>query len=92
MRLYIYLLQGSVVCVHSTLGTMQIVAPFHTGLENGQELTVGYMVSSLSGSQLLAEERHRALLLQQLSTQTHYRCITMHLEWLAEVRQLQHRC
>ena len=45
MRLYIDVLQGFVVRVHSTLGTMQIVAPFHTGLENGHELTVGYSLS-----------------------------------------------
>ena len=50
MRLYINILQGFVVCVHSTLGAVQVMAPFHAGLENGHELTVGYMVSSLSGS------------------------------------------
>ena len=72
MRLYIDVLQGFVVCVHSTLGTMQIVAPFHAGLENGHELAIGYMVSRLSWCQLFAEERHRALLLRQFSTQPNH--------------------
>ena len=66
--------------------------PFHASLEDGHKLPVRNMVPSFCGGEFLAEERNRALLLRQLSTQTHHRCITMHLEWLAEVRQLQHRC
>ena len=50
------------------------------------------MVPGFCGGEFLAKEHHRALLLRQLCTQTHHRCITVHLEWLAEVRQLQHRC
>ena len=72
MRLYIYVLQRLMVGVHCTLGTMQIVAPFHAGLENGHELAIGYMVSRLSWCQLFAEERHRALLLRQFSTQPNH--------------------
>ena len=76
------------VSIYSALVTMQIMAPFHTSLEDGHKLPIRDMVPSLCGGKFLAEERHRVLLLQQLSTQTHHRCITMHLEWLAEVRQL----
>ena len=80
------------VSIYSALVTMQILAPFHTSLEDGHKLPIRDMVPSLCGGELLAEECHRALLLRQLSTQAHHRCITVHLEWLAEVRQLQHRC
>ena len=66
--------------------------PLHTSLEDGHEFPIRDMVPSFCGGEFLAEERHRALFLQQLCTQTHHRCITVHLEWLAEVRQLQHRC
>ena len=79
------------VSINSALVTMQILAPFHTSLEDGHKLPVRDMVPSLCGGEFLAEEHHRALLLRQLSTQTQHRCITVHLEWLAEVRQLQHR-
>ena len=70
---------------------MQILAPFQTSLEDGHKLPICNTVRSFCGSKFLAEEYHRALLLQQLSTQSHHRCITMQLEWLAQVRQLQHR-
>ena len=77
--------------VDSALVPMQVLVPFHASLEDGRKLPVGNMVPSFCGGEFLAEECHRVLLLQQLSTQTHHRCITMHLEWLAEVMQLQHR-
>ena len=80
------------VSICSALITMQILAPFHASLKDGHKLPIRNIVPSLCGDELLAKERHRALLLQQLSTQAHHRCITMHLEWLAEVGQLQHRC
>ena len=80
------------VNIYSALVTMQIPAPSYTSLKDGHKLPIRDMVPSLCGGEVLAEERHRALLLQQLSIQAHHRCITMHLEWLAEVRQLQHRC
>ena len=92
MRLHVYALQRLMVSIKSALVTMQILVPFHASLEDGHKLPVRNMVPSLSGGEFLAEERHRALLLRQLCTQTHHRCITVHLEWLAEVRQLQHRC
>ena len=66
--------------------------PLHTSLEDGHEFPIRDMVPSFCGGEFLAEERYRALLLQQLCTQAHHRCIAVHLEWLAEVRQLQHRC
>ena len=80
------------VSIYSALVTMQILVPFHTSLEDGHKLPVRNMVPSFCGGEFLAEECHRALLLRQLCTQTYHRCITVHLEWLAEVRQLQHRC
>ena len=80
------------VRIYGALITIQILAPFHASLEDGHKLPVRNMVPSFCGGELLAEEHHRALLLQQISTQTHHRCITMHLERLAEVKQLQHRC
>ena len=49
IRLHVDVLQWFVVSVHSTLGTMQIVAPFHTGLENGHEFPIGYMVLCFRG-------------------------------------------
>ena len=66
--------------------------PLHTSLEDSHEFPVRNMVPGFCGGEFLAEEYHRSLLLRQLCTQTHHRCITVHLEWLAEVRQLQHRC
>ena len=72
------------VSLYGALVTMQILASFYTSLKDGHKLSD--MVPSLHGGELLAEECHRALLLQQLSTQTHHGCITVHLEWLAEVR------
>ena len=92
MRLHVYVLQRLMVSIYSALVTMQILAPFHASLEDGHKLPVRNMVPGFCGGEFLAEERHRALPLQQLCTQTHHRCITVHLEWFAEVRQLQHRC
>ena len=80
------------VSIYGALVTMQILELFHTSLEDGHKLPVRNMVPSLCGGEFLAEKSHRALLLQQICTQTHHRCIKMHLEWFAEVRQLQHRC
>ena len=78
--------------IYGALVTMQILAPFHTSLEDGHKLPVRNMVPSFCRDELLAEECHRALLLRQLCTQTNHGCIAVHLEWLVEVRQLQHRC
>ena len=80
------------VSIYATLVAMYILTPLHTSLEDGHKLPVRDMVPSICRGEFLAEERHRALLMRQLCTQTHHRCITVHLEWLAEVRQLQHRC
>ena len=71
---------------------MQVLAPFYARLEDSNKFPVCYKVPCLCGGELLAEEHHRALLLQHFCTQTHHRCITVHLEWLAQVRQFQHRC
>ena len=76
----------------SALVPMQVLALFHASLEDSHKLPIRDMVPCFCGDEFLAEERHRALLLRQLCTQTHHICITVHLEWLAEVRQLQHRC
>ena len=76
MRLHAYVLQMLMVSIYSALVTMQILATFHTSLEDGHKLPVRNMVSSFCGGEFLAEEHHRALLLQQPSTQTHHRCIT----------------
>ena len=92
MRLHVYVIQRLMVSIYDALITMQILALFHASLEDSHELPVRNMVPGFCGGEFLAEKRHRVLLLRQLCTQTHHRCITMHLEWLAEVRQLQHRC
>ena len=79
-------------CNPLTLGTMQIVAPFHTDLEYGHEFPTNYVVACFHGCEILAEERHWALLLQQFSPQPNHGCITTKFEGLAKVWELQHRC
>ena len=78
--------------IYGALFPMQVLATFHASLKDGHKLPVHHMVPTLSGGELLAKECHRALLLQQLCSHAHHGCIAVHLEWFAEVRQLQHRC
>ena len=49
IRMHVDVLQWFMIRVHCTLGTMQIGVPFHTGLENGHEFPIGYMVPRFSG-------------------------------------------
>ena len=58
------------VSIYSALVNMQILVPFHTSLEDGHKLPIRNMVPSLCGGEVLAEECHRVLLLQQLSPKT----------------------
>ena len=44
--------------------------PLHASLEDGHEFPIRDMVPGFCGGEFLAEERHRALLLRQLCTQT----------------------
>ena len=79
--------QRFVVSVHVTHIAMQVVPPLHTTKVHTHEFSVSYMVSTLSGGELLAVECHRMSLLQQLSTHSNNRSISGHIEWLTEVGQ-----
>ena len=80
------------ISVYGAFVSMQAVVPFHASLKDSHKLPIYYMVPSFHWGELLAEVRHRALLLQQLCAQALHRCIAMHLQWFDEVRLLQHRC
>ena len=73
-------------------GAMQVMPPLHATKVHTHEFSVSYMVSTLSGGELLAVEHHRMSTLQQLSTHSNNRSISGHIEWLTEVRQRQYWC
>ena len=71
---------------------MQVMLLLHTTKVHTHEFTIGYMITTLSGGELLAVERHRASTLRQLSTHSNNRSISGDIEWLSEVRQRQYWC
>ena len=80
------------ISVDVTHIAMQVVPPLHTTKVHTHEFSVGYMVVTLSGGELLAVERHRPSTLQQLSTHSNNRSISGYIERLSEVRQCQYWC
>ena len=87
-----YVYQRFVVSVYMADVAMQIVPPLHTTKVYTHEFAVGHMVTTLSGGELLAVERHRTSTLRQLSTHSDNRSISGDIEWLSEVRQRQNWC
>ena len=80
------------VSVYVTHIAMQVVPPLHATKVHTHEFAVGHMVTTLSGGELLAVERHRMSTLRQLSTHGNNRSISGDIEWLSEVRQCQYWC
>ena len=64
MSLQVNLLQKLMISVDGTFVPIEVLVPFHASLEVGNKLPVRNMAPILCGGELLAEERHRALLLQ----------------------------
>ena len=71
---------------------MQVMPPLHATKVHTHEFAIGHMVSTLSGGELLAVERHGTSTLRQLSTHSNNRDISGDIEWLSEVRQRQYWC
>ena len=71
---------------------VQVMPPLHTTKVYTHEFAISYMVTTLSGGELLAVECHRTSTLRQLSTHSNNRGISGDTEWLSEVRQCQYWC
>ena len=71
---------------------MQVMPSLHTSKVHTHEFAIGYMVTTLSGGELLAVERHRTSTLRQLSTHSNNRSISGNIIWLTEVKQWQYWC
>ena len=80
------------ICVYMADVAMQVMPPLHTTKVYTHEFAIGYMVTTLSGGELLTVERHRMSTLRQLSTHSNNRGIGGYIEWLSEVRQRQYWC
>ena len=80
------------ISVYMAHVAMQVMPPLHTTKVHTHELTIGYMVTTLSGGELLAVERHRTSMLRQLSAHSNNRSISGDIERLSEVRQCQYWC
>ena len=84
--------QRFMISVDVTHIAMQVVPPLHTTKVHTHEFSVYYMVSTLSGGELLAVECHWTSTLRYLSTHSNNRSISGHIKWLTEVRQRQYWC
>ena len=71
---------------------MQVIPPLHITKVHTHEFAISYMVTNLSGGELLAVERHKMSTLRQLSTHSNNRSISGHIKRLREVRQRQYWC
>ena len=71
---------------------MQAMPLLHAPHVHTHELTVGYMIPTLSRGEFFAAERHRALTLGQLSTHNNNRCISGDIKGLIKVGQRQYWC
>ena len=87
-----YVHQWFMISVYVADVAMQVMPPLHTTMLYTHELAIGYMVTTLSGGELLAVERHRTSTLRQLSTHSNNRGISGYIKWLSEVRQRQYWC
>ena len=84
--------QRFMISVDVTHIAMQVMPPLHTSKVHTHEFSVGYMASTLSGSELLAVECHRTSTLQYFSIHSNNRYISGHIKWLTEVGQRQYWC
>ena len=78
--------QRFMISVYVADVAMQVLPPLHTTKVHIHEFTIGYMVTTLSGGELLTVERHRTSMLRQLSTHSNNRSISGDIERLSEVR------
>ena len=86
-----YVYQRFVISVYMADVAMQVMPPVHTTKVHTHEFTIGYMVMTLSGGELLAVECYSMSTLRQLSTHSNNRSISGNIERLSEVRQRQYR-
>ena len=87
-----YVHQRFMISVYVADVAMQVMPPLHATKVYTHEFTIGYMVTTLSGGELLTVERHRTSTLRQLSTHSNNRSISGDIERLSEVRQRQNWC
>ena len=87
-----YVHQRFMISVYVADVAMQVMPPLHTTKVYTHEFAIGYMVTTFSGGELLAVERHRTSTLRQLSTHSNNRSISGDIERLSEVRQRQYWC
>ena len=59
------------ISINSIPMPIEVQSPFHTGLLDGKQLTVGDMIPGLSRGKLLTIERNWLSILQQLSPYSH---------------------
>ena len=71
--------QRLMISVYVAHVAMQVMPPLHATKVNTHEFPVGYMVTTLSGGELLAVEHHRTSILRQLSTHSNNRSISGHI-------------
>ena len=84
--------QRLMISVYVAHVAMQVMPPLHTTKVHTHEFTIGYMLTTLRGGELLTVERHRTSTLRQLSTHSDNRSISGDIERLYEVRQRQYWC
>ena len=81
-----YVYQRFMISVYMTDVAMQVMPPLHATKVYTHEFTISYMVTTLSGGEFLAVERHRTSTLRQLSTHSNNRSISGDIERLSEGR------
>ena len=84
--------QRFMISVYVAHIAMLVMPPLHTTKVHTHELPVGYMVTTLSGGELLTVECHWTSTLRQLSTHSNNRSIGGCIERLSEIRQRQYWC
>ena len=67
--------QRFMISVYVAHIAVQVMPPLHTTKVHTHEFTIGYMVTTLSGGELLAVECHRTSMLRQLSTHSNHLAI-----------------
>ena len=75
VRLDDYVYKWFMVSIDITYITMKIMSPFHKCHVYCHKFPIGYMVSGLSGGELLTIECHRVPTLRGLTTHSHHRSI-----------------
>ena len=82
--------QRFMISVYVAHIAMQLMPPLHTTKVYTHEFPVGYIITTLSGGDLLAIECHWTSTLRELFTHGNNRSISGYIEWLTEVRQHQY--